>query len=71
MFWLVYVWMMKMRRVDEDESEGDVVPNLTLVGCFLTASAINFNSMKSTLANLCAIPLLVLRLQIRVRRDSL
>lgn len=38
-------------KVDQDVHEGEIVPNLTLVGCFLTTRAINFHSMKSTLAN--------------------
>lgn len=38
--------------VAQEIHETEVVPDLTLVGCFLTPKEFNFHSMKSTLANL-------------------
>lgn len=39
-------------RVDEDVQATNAIHELTLVGCFLTLKAVNFMSMKTTLANL-------------------
>lgn len=38
--------------VDQEIQETETVPDLTLVGCFPTPKMVNFQSMKSMLANL-------------------
>lgn len=39
-------------EIDQEADVEELNPDLCLVGCFLTAATINFQSMKTVLANL-------------------
>ncbi|MBA0769017.1 hypothetical protein Gotri_017785, partial [Gossypium trilobum] len=43
---------MEVWEIEEDVGEGELFSYLCLVGCFLTATTINFQSMRTVMANL-------------------